>query len=123
MDGTWGYRGERGYRSDPRYVSHAHGWSSGPTAALTEYLVGLKITGVQGSEWVFRPVVGVGGVNKAEAGFVTGLGGFRGGFSVKEKKVFWDAPEGTRGWVQVEGLGIEGRWVEGGRGELSLNLD
>jgi hypothetical protein len=75
VDGTFGYRSERGYGYDPSYVSHAHGWSSGPTSALTEFVVGLSITGPAGSTWSLKPQFG--DLKRAEAGFMTGLGKFQ----------------------------------------------
>lgn len=74
-DGTFGYRSERGYGNDPSYVSHAHGWSAGPTSALTNYVAGLTITGPVGSEWSIAPQLG--DLQYAEGGFTTALGRFR----------------------------------------------
>ncbi|KAL4807733.1 Six-hairpin glycosidase-like protein [Aspergillus unguis] len=123
VDGTWGYRGDRGYRNDPRYVSHAHGWSAGPTSALSAYAAGLRITGPRGREWMFKPLgVGVDGLDNVQTGFTTGLGRFSAGFEVGdgEVRVWWDTPRGTRGWVEVPGL--DGGWVEGGWGNLTVSL-
>ncbi|KAH9824577.1 glycoside hydrolase family 78 protein, partial [Teratosphaeria destructans] len=53
-NGSFGYRNYRGYFYDPSYVSHAHGWSSGPTSALTNYVLGLEVTGRVGSAWRWR---------------------------------------------------------------------
>ena len=39
------------------YVSLAHGWSTGPTSALTDYVLGLRSTGVGGSAWTWQPHV------------------------------------------------------------------
>ncbi|KAL3471257.1 Six-hairpin glycosidase-like protein [Aspergillus californicus] len=123
LDGSWTYRGDRGYRNDPRYMSHAHGWSSGPTSTLTEYAVGLKIVEPRGVEWSLKPAgVGIGGLEEAEAGFTTALGKFLGGYVVGNGKVrvSWDTPKGTRGWVEIPGG--KGRWVKGGRGSLTVSL-
>lgn len=123
VNGTWGYRGDRGYRYDPAYVSHAHGWSSGPTSTLTEYAVGLRVTKPRGVEWSLKPATFTfDGFGKAEAGFTTGLGRFRAGFAVEggEVRVSWDTPRGTRGWVEVPGG--KGRWVEGGKGSLVVSV-
>ncbi|GME64330.1 putative alpha-l-rhamnosidase protein [Neofusicoccum parvum] len=35
-NGSFGYRSSRGYAFDASYVSHAHGWSAGPTSVLTD---------------------------------------------------------------------------------------
>ncbi|WDK16996.1 bacterial alpha-L-rhamnosidase domain-containing protein [Colletotrichum graminicola] len=113
-DGTFGYRSARGYTDDPSYVSHAHGWSSGPTSTLTEYLVGLRVTRPAGAEWSLKPAFGE--VSEAQAGFTTALGRFSARWAVEGDfaVVKWDVPTDTRGWL---GLGSEeGRWVDGGKG-------
>ncbi|OJI99083.1 hypothetical protein ASPVEDRAFT_187031 [Aspergillus versicolor CBS 583.65] len=123
VNGTWGYRGDRGYRYDPTYVSHAHGWSSGPTSTLTEYAVGLRVTKPRGAEWSLKPATfSFDGFGQAEAGFTTGLGRFRAGFAVEngEVRVSWDTPRGTRGWVELPGG--RGRWVDGGKGSLVVSV-
>lgn len=75
VNGTFGYRSSRGYGYDASYVSHAHGWSAGPTSALTEYVVGLSVTGPAGRTWALRPQFG--DLKNAEAGFMTDLGKFQ----------------------------------------------
>jgi hypothetical protein len=104
-NGTFGYRSERGYGYDPSYVSHAHGWSSGPTSALTEFVAGLRITAPAGREWEVKPLFG--DLRRAEAGFMTDLGKFQakwekiaGGYTMRLQ-----TPEGTMGRV---GLPVEG---------------
>ncbi|QDS72270.1 hypothetical protein FKW77_006365 [Venturia effusa] len=74
-DGTFGYRSEAYYGNDPSYVSHSHGWSAGPTSALTNYIAGLSVTGRAGSKWTIAPQLG--DLWYAEAGFTTSLGRFR----------------------------------------------
>ncbi|CAG8304352.1 unnamed protein product [Penicillium salamii] len=74
QNGTFGYRMNRGYGYDPSYVSHAHGWSAGPTSALTEYVVGLSVVSPLGLEWKIAPQFG--DLDFASAGFVTSLGIF-----------------------------------------------
>ncbi|KAF4872652.1 hypothetical protein CGCSCA1_v008390 [Colletotrichum siamense] len=120
VDGSFGYRKTRGYTDDPSYVSHAHGWSSGPTSTLTEYLVGLRVTAPAGREWRLRPVFGE--VEAAQAGFTTALGRFSARWEVKNgsiASVEWDVPTGTRGLVEFGG---GGRWVEGGTGREVVNV-
>lgn len=120
VDGSWAYRGDRGYRNDPTYVSHAHGWSSGPTSAMTEYLVGLRVTKPGGQEWQLKPVLGE--LAGAEAGFTTALGRFSAKFAVSGGKavVEWDAPAGTRGYLVLPGQ--KSRWVEGGTGNATATV-
>ncbi|OJD34018.1 glycoside hydrolase family 78 protein [Diplodia corticola] len=124
VDGSFGYRAERGYGADASYVSHAHGWSAGPTAVLTEGVVGLGVVGLAGRRWRVRPAWG--DLGWARAGFTTGLGRFEAGWmrgaeadagsGVGEGEatvVWWCAPEGTEGEVLVEGLGeVRGVTVE-----------
>lgn len=119
-NGTWGYRGDRGYRNDPSYVSHAHGWSSGPTSTLTEYLVGLKVTQPKGRKWEFKPAT-FDQVKRAEVGFTTGLGKFSAKFEVKNGTVIvqWDTPTQTEGYVQLPGK--EGKVVKGGIGSIVID--
>ncbi|CAG7927955.1 unnamed protein product [Penicillium olsonii] len=73
-NGTFGYRMDHGYGYDPSYVSHAHGWSAGPTSALTEYVVGLSVVSPLGLEWKIAPQFG--DLEFASAGFVTSIGKF-----------------------------------------------
>ncbi|CAH0038273.1 unnamed protein product [Clonostachys rhizophaga] len=121
LDGTWGYRGDRGYRNDPSYVSHAHGWSSGPTSTLTEYMVGLTITRPLGKTWEFRPAT-FSELSEAEAGFTTSLGKFSAGFKVAGGRltVHWDVPEGTEGVVSLPGFPPER--MQGGKGTMTKSL-
>jgi hypothetical protein len=101
VNGTFGYRSERGYGYDPSYVSHAHGWSSGPTSALTEFVVGLSVTEPAGRIWTLKPQFG--DLKRAEAGFMTGLGKFQAkweksssGYTLK-----FQTPTGTAGIVHL----------------------
>ncbi|KAI1336669.1 alpha-L-rhamnosidase [Xylariaceae sp. FL0016] len=120
VDGSFGYRSERGYTDDASYVSHAHGWSTGPTYGLTAYLVGLAVTEPAGRVWRLGP--NFAGVKKAEAGFTTPRGKFSARWEVKgQRGVFltWDTPVGTKGFINVPDAGVA-RWVEGGKGEMML---
>lgn len=73
-NGSLAYRSYRGYNYDAAYTSHAHGWSSGPTSALTNYVLGLDVVAPRGSVWVVRPMLS--GLHAAEGGFETPLGWF-----------------------------------------------
>ncbi|KAF9698024.1 hypothetical protein EKO04_004230 [Ascochyta lentis] len=120
-DGTWGYRSDRGYRNDPSYVSHAHGWSSGPTSTLTEYMVGLKVTEPMGRKWELKPGT-FKELERVEAGFTTGLGKFSARIEVLNGTVIveWDTPADSEGYVQLPGQ--LGRAVEGGRGSINVTF-
>jgi len=98
-DGTFGYRADAGYNNDYAYTSHAHGWSTGPTDALTSYIVGITLTAPGGSQWQLAPQFG--DLSHAEGGFTTPLGKFsaswttfQGGYSVS-----WGFPGGTVGTI------------------------
>lgn len=67
------------YTNDPR-ISHAHGWATGPTSALTTYAAGIRLTGPAGSTWTISPQPG--DLNAVDAGLSTA----RGVFSVAFKR-------------------------------------
>ncbi|KAJ5784783.1 uncharacterized protein N7503_009995 [Penicillium pulvis] len=101
VNGTFGYRGSRGYYYDTSYVSHAHGWSSGPTSALTNYIVGLSVTSQLGLTWDLSPQFG--DLEFAEAGFVTDLGKFQASWTKSSAGYTLDfsVPKGTTGNVTL----------------------
>lgn len=105
-NGSFGYRNYRGYAYDSTYVSHAHGWSSGPTSALTNYIVGLRVTERLGIGWLLAPHFG--DLNEAEGGFSTTLGKFSAKWRLNRNNnqytLSWDAPKGTRGRVELPPL-------------------
>lgn len=100
-NGTFGYRAERGYGYDYSYVSHSHGWGSGPTSALTEYVVGLSVTGPAGRTWTLKPQFG--DLKRAEAGFMTVLGKFRASWTKHDEglEVTFETPRGTEGVISL----------------------
>lgn len=123
-DGTFGYREARGYDYDFSYVSHAHGWSSGPTSALTEYVLGLSVTGRVGSTWSFAPQYG--NLTFAEGGFTTSLGKYQASWKLDEgsSRLSVNTPLGTTGTltlpvltngvkpqVLVDGQPVETTWA------------
>lgn len=61
------------YPLDQR-VSHAHGWSSGPTNVLSRYIAGIILTGPAGKTWHIQPMLG--GLTSVDAGMSTNLGLF-----------------------------------------------
>ncbi|KAJ7106845.1 glycoside hydrolase family 78 protein [Mycena crocata] len=120
-NGSIWYRSYRGYNYDPAYTSHAHGWSSGPTSALTIYVLGLSVTAPQGTQWLLSPRLS--GLPSAEGGFETALGWFGVSWKVATSgttttfSVSVDVPAGTTGVFQ---LPIELR--SAGRG-VSVTVD
>ena len=90
----------RYYYSDGAYTSHAHGWSTGPTSALTFYLVGLQPTGPQGQTWQVAPQLS--GLPSAQGSFETGLGTFAASWTFGNDTGFSlnvTTPQGTQGVV------------------------
>lgn len=104
VNGTFGYRSSRGYGYDASYVSHAHGWSSGPTSALTEYIVGLVVTEPEGRKWRIAPQFA--DLKYAEAGFMTGLGKFQAKWerNSEEYKLRISTPKATSGEVKIPAI-------------------
>ncbi|KAF9885487.1 hypothetical protein FE257_012814 [Aspergillus nanangensis] len=96
-NGTFGYRSDRGYMYDESYVSHAHGWSAGPTSALTNYILGLTVTSPVGLTWKIAPQFG--DLKSAEGGFMTSLGKFSVSWEKKLEHytLHFVVPQGTRG--------------------------
>jgi hypothetical protein len=105
-NGSWAYRNYRGYAYDGSYVSHSHGWSAGPTSALVNYVVGLRVTERLGSGWELEPQFG--DLTRAEGGFTTKLGKFWAKWEVEdggERYVLsWEVPVETEGVVTVPAL-------------------
>ncbi|KAL5507624.1 hypothetical protein ACEPAH_7080 [Sanghuangporus vaninii] len=101
-NGSLGYRAALGYNFDYSYTSHSHGWSTGPTSALTFYVVGLQITEPQGSAWTLAPHFS--GLSAAEGGFTTPLGWFGASWKIKDGRDITlkiSTPLGTRGTVDI----------------------
>ena len=95
------------YANDPR-VSHAHGWSSGPTSVLTFYAAGIMITAAEGRTWVMKPSPG--DLRTVTAGFKTRLGSFSARYTVLEEGWVYsfESPVGTSGSLSVENPGCAG---------------
>ncbi|KAL5359241.1 Six-hairpin glycosidase-like protein [Aspergillus floccosus] len=95
------------YTNDAR-VSHAHGWSTGPTAALTFFAAGLHLTGPAGATWRFAPQPG--NLTSVDAGFSTVLGSFDTTFERSENggysRLRFSTPRGTVGDVDLGGEGV-----------------
>ncbi|POS74643.1 hypothetical protein DHEL01_v206966 [Diaporthe helianthi] len=97
------------YTNDAR-VSHAHGWSAGPTSLLTLYTAGLRIESAGGATWAIAPRLG--GLSTVEAGYTEPLGAFSvsvGGDSASGAitALNFTTPAGTTGTVDL-GSGVTG---------------
>ncbi|EIN05763.1 Six-hairpin glycosidase [Punctularia strigosozonata HHB-11173 SS5] len=100
-NGSLSYRSYRGYNYDPAYTSHAHGWSSGPTSALTFYVLGLTVTKPQGTAWAVAPHLS--GLKTAQGEYETPLGwfGVKWTWSRKTFELKIETPKGTAGEVTL----------------------
>lgn len=79
--------------------------TTGPTPALTFYVLGIQLTTVQGATWSIAPVLS--GLPSAEGGLETGLGFFGVNWKVTGKTLTLtvQTPVGTEGVVTVPGTG------------------
>ena len=119
INGTFGYRSSRGYDYDASYVSHSHGWSAGPTASLTNYVLGLNILSPAGATWKLAPQFG--DLKSVEGGFVTSLGKYQASWNlVGDGYVLeYNVPSETTGTLvlpcvsygKVPSIWIDGRLV------------
>lgn len=98
-NGSLYYRSYDGYNYDPSYTSHSHGWSTGPTSALTFYVLGLTVTSPQGRTWSVAPHIS--GLQSAEGGFETPLGwyGVEWTLTAKDFHLTLDTPAGSSGII------------------------
>jgi hypothetical protein len=115
-DGSFGYRATTGYDNDYSYTSHAHGWSTGPTDALTSYILGMTLTQPGGSQWQLAPQFG--DLTHAEGGFTTPLGKFSANWTLVQGgyMISWGAPSGTTGILILPG-------ASGSKAQPTVELD
>ncbi|KAJ5953589.1 hypothetical protein N7454_000485 [Penicillium verhagenii] len=94
------------YIDDAR-ISHAHGWSTGPTYALTGYAAGIRLTGPAGRSWVIAPQPG--NLTAVDAGLTTALGVFsvalqRNPSGEGYSRLSFNTPVSTTGVVRLPGV-------------------
>ncbi|KAF2687248.1 glycoside hydrolase family 78 protein [Lentithecium fluviatile CBS 122367] len=96
------------YVNDAR-ISHSHGWSTGPTSALTFYVAGIQLRSAGGKTWRIAPTLG--DLKFADAGFSTRVGFFSAKTQISESG--WDlefeAPEGTTGELRIPSTACIGK--------------
>lgn len=118
QNATFGYRSSRGYYYDASYISHAHGWSAGPTSALINYVLGLSLTGRAGSTWQLAPQFG--DLTSVEGGFTSSLGQFQAAWRRESTKssssyeLSFKVPTDTQGTVVLPP-------VNGKKSKVTLN--
>jgi len=105
-NGSLGYRAAAGYDFDTAYTSHSHGWATGPTPALTFYVLGLTLISPEGVNWRVAPVLS--GLSAAEGGIETAKGWFGVKWEVNndELTLTLETPGGTIGTVVLPGQGV-----------------
>ena len=111
------------YTNDPR-ISHAHGWATGPTSALTFYAAGLQITSALGKTWKIAPSLG--GLTSVEAGFETSLGSFATNVTSTASglNISFSTPAGTVGGVSLEYPSADAVLaIQGGGKDVVLDLE
>jgi hypothetical protein len=87
------------YQDDAR-ISHAHGWSTGPMIALSNYVAGLHV--VNSSTWVVYPQPG--NLTSVDAGFMTAIGTYKATYEAQTANVSYafQTPQGTKGTVYLD---------------------
>ncbi|KAI0075162.1 glycoside hydrolase family 78 protein [Panus rudis PR-1116 ss-1] len=127
-NGSLYYRSDQGYNFDSSYTSHAHGWSTGPTSALTFYVLGLAVTSPKGRTWSFAPHLS--GLSAAQGGFETPLGWFEASWTLnnhtKSFEVSLEAPANTTGSLRLPAsvtgqVTIDGRNIRDSPGIVELS--
>jgi hypothetical protein len=88
------------YADDAR-ISHAHGWSTGPLIALSNYVAGLHV--LNSTAWRVEPQPG--NLASVDAGFTTAIGTFASTYEYSGKVAFsFQTPPGTTGTVVLTGV-------------------
>ncbi|GAB7354936.1 hypothetical protein MBLNU459_g5557t1 [Dothideomycetes sp. NU459] len=87
------------YEDDAR-ISHAHGWSTGPIIALTNYAAGLHV--INSTHWLVHPQPG--NLTAVEAGFETAFGSFTANYSSagSTSSFTFSTPKGTTGTLVLD---------------------
>lgn len=82
-------------------ISHAHGWSTGPTGVLSRYAAGIQTVSANGSTWLMAPQPG--NLTDIQAGYATPIGNFSAHYSSAQDGWTYEfsAPAGTTGTVRA----------------------
>lgn len=96
------------YLNDAR-ISHAHGWATGPTSSLTQYVAGVNILSAGGKTWRIAPALG--DLKFADAGFSTDVGFFSAKTQISDNgfELDFEAPSGTMGEVKFPVMACTGQ--------------
>lgn len=87
------------YADDIR-ISHAHGWSTGPIIALTNYVAGLHV--LNATHWAVHPQPG--NLTSVEAGFTIAAGAYSANYTVGVSGATYSfsTPNGTTGSLLLD---------------------
>ncbi|ETN18084.1 hypothetical protein PPTG_03793 [Phytophthora nicotianae INRA-310] len=91
------------------YISHAHAWSTGPTASLTLHVGGLSPVTDAGKTWEFVPHAAGTGIGELQTGYSLATGDFSVKWTTKDEDSFFQAdietPQNTTGSISVPTFG------------------
>lgn len=91
------------------YISHAHAWSTGPTASLTLHIGGLSPLTDAGKTWEFVPHAAGANVGQLQTGYTLATGDFTLEWTTKNNDSFFAAtittPQDTTGSISVPTFG------------------
>ncbi|KAI9985668.1 hypothetical protein PInf_005060 [Phytophthora infestans] len=91
------------------YISHAHAWSTGPTASLTLHVGGLSPVTDAGKTWEFVPHAAGAGIGELHTGYSLATGDFSVKWTTKDEDSFFQAnfetPKNTTGSISVPTFG------------------
>ncbi|EEY68947.1 glycoside hydrolase, putative [Phytophthora infestans T30-4] len=91
------------------YISHAHAWSTGPTASLTLHVGGLSPVTDAGKTWKFVPHAAGAGIGELHTGYSLATGDFSVKWTTKDEDSFFQAnfetPKNTTGSISVPTFG------------------
>lgn len=104
-------------------VSHAHGWATTPTFALTFLGVGLQIKSALGRTWAVAPLLGT--LKRATAGYETALGQFSASWTNETGLLegVFKTPLGTSGSLTLPSVGHETLHISGAGIERNISAD
>ncbi|KAG7391944.1 hypothetical protein PHYBOEH_006537 [Phytophthora boehmeriae] len=91
------------------YISHAHAWSTGPTASLTLHVGGLSPVSDAGKTWEFVPHAAGADIGQLQTGYTLATGDFSVEWTTKNQDSLFIAtittPQNTTGSISVPTFG------------------
>ncbi|POM69485.1 Glycoside hydrolase [Phytophthora palmivora] len=91
------------------YISHAHAWSTGPTASLTLHVGGLSPVTDAGKTWEFVPHAAGTDIGELHTGYTLATGDFSVEWTTKNQDSYFianlETPQNTTGSISVPTFG------------------